>query len=92
MNPFLVAGLIALAIVVTAIGMTLLRNRKPPAVVARIEQEIVDDGWKLLAKTVAAVSDGSAKKAALATATSDLTEHFDNVRKLKAAVAALPEA
>jgi Flp pilus assembly protein TadB len=92
MNPYLVAGLIVLAIILTVIAMKLLSGIKTPAVVARVEAELVDDSWKLLAKTVSTVADGGAKKAALTNAQTDLTEHFDNVRKLKAAVAALPEA
>lgn len=92
MNPTLVAGLILLAIVATFIAMKWFATHKTPAAVARVEQEVVDDGWKLLAKTVAAVADGSAKKAALANAQTDLAEHFDQVRKLKAAVSQLPEA
>lgn len=59
---------------------------------AKVESVIEQDGWKLLVKTVSAVSDASAKKAAVASATSELSEHFANVAKLKAAVAALPEA
>lgn len=92
MNPTLVAGLIVLAIVMTIAAMSWLHSHQTPAAVARVEQEVVEDGWKLLAKTVATVADGSSKKAALANAQTDLAEHFDNVRKLKAAVAALPEA
>lgn len=92
MNPYLVAGLIVLAIVLTIIAMKALSGRKTPAVVARVEAELVDDGWKLLQRTVAAVASDAGKKQALANATDELSEHYASVRKLKAAVAALPEA
>jgi len=92
MNPLITAGLVLLAIVLTVAVMAWIHNRPKPAVIARVEAEVAQDGWKLLAKTVAAVADSSGKQAALANATADLAEHFENVRKLKAAVAALPEA
>jgi hypothetical protein len=92
MNPYLVAGLILLAMVLTAAAMHWSATHKTPAAVQRVENEIAEDGWKLLSKTVAAIADSSGKKAAVANAAADLAEHFDNVRKLKAAVSALPEA
>lgn len=92
MNPFLVAGLILLAIVLTLVATKLLAGRKTPAIVAKVEAELAADGWELLQRTVAAVASDAAKKQAVTNATDDLAAHYVGVRRLKAAVAALPEA
>lgn len=92
MSPYLIAAMILAAIVLTMISMKLLAGRPTPAIVASVEDKIAEDGWKLLAKTMAAVADGTAKKQAVSNASADLAEHFQNVAKLKAAAAALPDA
>ena len=91
MTPNLIAGGAILLVVLTVIATRWLSSHRSAAV-TKMENAVVEDGWKLLAKTVTAVADGSAKKQAVADANADLTEHFANVAKLKAAVAALPDA
>lgn len=88
----LIAAGLLLALVLGFVAARWSSTHKTPAAVAKVESAIADDGWKMLAKTVAYVADGTAKKQAVANASAELAEHFANVAKLKAAVSALPEA
>lgn len=95
MNPTLVAGLVLLAIVATVIAQNWWNSRPKSGakgIIVDMENKVVDRGWKALGQSIALLADSSAKKAAVDNATADLAEHFDNVRKLKAAVSQLPEA
>lgn len=92
MSPLIIAALIAAALALGYVLAKVAARYKTPAAIAKVEATIEGDAWKLLSKTVAAVADASSKKSAVSNANADLAEHVANVAKLKAYVAALPDA
>lgn len=91
-TQILIAAAVLLALVAVFIVARMTANKPVPAAVAKVEAAIEGDAWKLLSRTVASIADASGKKAAVANANAELSDHFANVAKLKAMISALPDA